>query len=103
MSTKPPDEFGQIVFELRVRARVAAEQMRAAAAGAVALRAFSDRGDQFRMRGEAEIVVAGEADDLAAVDCHVRGARRVGGTTMAAQTARVDFLEAFGERVEQMH
>ena len=40
-----------------------------------------------RMRGEAEIVVAGEADDRAAVHGHMRGARGVGGAAAAAQPA----------------
>src|ERR1700742_2230340 len=46
----------ETVFELRVRARVAAEQMRATAARAVALRALGERFYEQRMRGEAEIV-----------------------------------------------
>ena len=96
-------EFGEIVFELRMRARVAAEQMRAAAARAVSLRAFGDRRDQLRMRGEAEIIVAREADDLAAIDGHVRGARRVGDAAATAQAVFVDVLEPLGECVEQMH
>ncbi|MGF6370818.1 hypothetical protein OKW40_003568 [Paraburkholderia sp. RAU6.4a] len=86
-----------------MRTRMTAEQMRAAAARAIQARAFGDRVDQLRMRGKAQIVVAREADDFTAVDRHVRGAWCVGGAPASAQAARVDFLQAFGECVEQMH
>ena len=80
---------------------MAAEQVRAAAAGAVALRAFGERGDERRMRGEAEIVVAREADDLATVDGHARIARGVGGAAHAAQPLRVERGEAALQGIEQ--
>src|SRR5271168_4206165 len=59
---------GEIVFELSVRTRMTAEQMRAAAARAVVARALGERGCQCGMRGEAEIVVTSETDDRAAID-----------------------------------
>ncbi|KOT06761.1 8-amino-7-oxononanoate synthase domain protein [Burkholderia mallei] len=96
-------ERGELVFERRVRARVAAEQMRAAAARAVAARAFGERFDEARMRGEPEIVVAREADDCAAVHRHVRAARGVRDAAAPAQPLRVDVGEALFERGERIH
>lgn len=86
------DEFRQIVFKLCVRARVATQQMRTAAARAIALRTLGYRGDQQRVRSEAEIVIAGKADHFTAIDHHMRGAGRVSGTAAATQTVRVEIL-----------
>ncbi|MDR6201820.1 hypothetical protein QF025_000540 [Paraburkholderia graminis] len=55
------------------------------------------------MRGESEIVIARKADDLAAVDRHMRRARRVDGAAATAQTVFVDLLESLRKFVEQMH
>src|SRR6188768_2842275 len=77
--------------------------MRAAAARAIALRAFGQRRSELRMRGEAQIVVAGETDDGAAVDGHMGRAGAVGDAPLAAQPVRGEVVEALGERVEQLH
>jgi hypothetical protein len=81
---------GQILFGLRMGARVAAQQVRAAAAGAIARGAFGQRLGQRRVSGQTEIIVACEADQRAAVDLHMRIARRVGDAAPAGQPGRVD-------------
>src|SRR5258708_23158134 len=71
-------ERREFVFKLRMRARMAAEQMRSAAARAVFLCAFRQCFAQGFVRGQPEIIVARKADDLASVHRHVRGAGAVG-------------------------
>ncbi len=92
---------GEIVFELRVRARMAAEQMRTAAARAVEARAFGERRAQRLVRREPEVIVAREADDLVAVHRHVRGAGAVRDAAPAAQAVPVDIGETLLERIEE--
>ena len=60
----------QAPLERRVRRSVAGDQVRRAGADAVALGAFAQRGDDARIGGEAEIVVAAEGRRRAAVDRH---------------------------------
>ena len=72
------DEFGQCLFELVVVAAVAVDEMGRAAADAEGIGGALEGGDDVGMVGEAEVVVAAEADDLAAIDAHERLLRRVG-------------------------
>ncbi|MNN57748.1 hypothetical protein D3C81_1727510 [compost metagenome] len=51
----------QLFLQLRMRQRMAADQMRRAAAGAVAVRAFRQRGDHLRMVGQSHVIVAAES------------------------------------------
>ena len=61
-------EGGELVLEGMMLAAVAAHEVRGAAADAPAARAGAGRVDQRRVVGQAEVVVAAEADQFASVD-----------------------------------
>ena len=56
------EPVGQVVFELGVGARMTADEVRGAAARAEAPRAVGKRLDELRVVGQAEVVVAAEAE-----------------------------------------
>jgi hypothetical protein len=70
------------------------DEVRSARAHAVRLRGALRRGDQARVGGEAEIVVAAEVQQLAAVDAQPRALRRIHRPSMPRQAGGV----ARGER-----
>ena len=81
---------GQFVFERRVGQRMAADQMRRAAARAVTLRAFGQRGYRRRVVRQPQIIVAAKRQQLtlgAAVEGNplARCAGRHSGAALAAQ------------------
>jgi hypothetical protein len=67
-------EFGELLLQRGVRSEVAADQMRGAAADAPDAGAGTGRVDQRRVVGQAEIVVAAEADQRLAVNLCLRSA-----------------------------
>ncbi len=96
-------ERGELRLERGMRGAVSAEQMRAAAARAELRGAFGERGDERRVRGEPEIVVARETDDLAAVDAHPRGAPRLDGLAPPREPLRRELGETLVQVVQQVH
>ncbi len=93
-------EGGQPFFQHRMRARMAADQMRCATADAIARCTFTQRLDHTWMIGKAEIIVAAKGEHRAAIDGHARCASRVRIAAMAAQVARIECLQILIEFCE---
>ena len=100
------EEVSQILFKRRVCARMAADQMRGAAANAPALRAFGERCSQLGMAGEAEIVVAAKGQHRArhvVVTRHrqVRRTRRLDDPTAPPQRLRIALTQLLVQVLNQ--
>ena len=68
MAASTPDEIGDRLFQLAVDRLFARDQPAGRDAGAVAIDGPLGGGDDARIARHAEVVVAGEVDQLAAVD-----------------------------------
>ena len=68
-------QFGQRFFELMMRRAVADDQMRCTAAHAPALGASTPRGDDFRVIGQAQVIVITERQQRLTIDHHFRALR----------------------------
>ena len=97
------DESGQPFFQLRVGAAVATDQVRSAAAGAIQVGALFQRGDDARMRRQAQVVIAAKGQHVASIDRQARRARRVDGAAAADQAALFQPLQLLLQLRDQFH
>lgn len=86
-------EFGQALLQQRMRAAMAADQVRGAAAGTVQFHALLHCFRQARMRGQAKIVVAAEGQQFAAIHHHTRRAGRFHRAALADQVLVIQRLQ----------
>src|SRR5690606_19226208 len=96
-------EGSEAFFQRGMRARMAADQVRGAAADAVTSRTFLQRRDQLRVRGEAEVIIAAEGEHLAAIDHGARCAGAVSRATTPAQCSRIECGEVLVQAGKQFH
>ena len=93
-----PLEAGQLGFDGFVQVEIARHQARGARAGAMARRPVGHALGQQGMPGQAEIVVAGEIDDVAAVERHMPAARRGDSAQTAPRLALRGAVELLGKQ-----
>ena len=84
----------QQLFQLGVGSAVAADQMRRAAARAITQGAFPQGLHHARVCGQAQVIVAVEAEQLTPIHPHPSGASRIGNTARAPQLLHVQLVQS---------